>query len=304
MLLYLKTIANTLVEKDKHIMKKRKKKHILLIIVGIIVVLIIISNISDSIKKRNAQKVTYAWPTSGIATLLPEPDTQYGKIKSDSVSSFSIELYSVSSSDFDDYVSQCKNSGFTVDYNGSDAHYYADDESGNSLSIIYQSDDKEMDVSISAAPEEIEETEEIENDINDNLDVYSDSEADESVEEATDDDTEEAPLAGETDEKTDEATVETAQEIADDTSDSQTDSIQFREWVDSYEEFMNQYVEFMKTYDGSNTAALAEYMQLLNQYAEFADDTANLNEKDYSAADWAYYTAAQMRVLDKLSTVQ
>jgi hypothetical protein len=301
MLLYLKMITNTLVEKEKHIMKKRKKKHILLIIVGIIVALIIISNISASIKKRNAQKVTYAWPTSGIATLLPEPNTQYGKIESDSVSYFSIELYSVSSSDFDDYVSRCKNSGFTVDYNGSDAHYYADDESGNSLSIIYQSDDKEMDVSISAAPEEIEE---IENDINDNLDDSSAVEADESAEEATDDDTEEAPLAGETDEKADEATVETDQEIADDTSDSQTDSIQFREWVDSYEEFMNQYVEFMKTYDGSNTAALAEYMQLLNQYAEFADDTANLNEKDYSAADWAYYTAAQMRVLDKLSTVQ
>jgi uncharacterized protein (UPF0212 family) len=98
---------------------------------------------------------------------------------------------------------------------------------------------------------------------------------------------------------------EVTDEITNDAEELPTqDSTDFRAWVDSYEEFMNEYVDFMKTYDQSDTAALLQYGQLMAKYADFAEQTDNLNEEDYSTEDWAYYMQAQARVLQRLSEIQ
>ncbi len=78
----------------------------------------------------------------------------------------------------------------------------------------------------------------------------------------------------------------------------------FRDWVDSYEEFMNEYVEFMKTYDGTNVTQLKQYAKLAEEYAEFIKTTDELNESDYSVDDWKYYLDAQTRITQKLTEIE
>jgi hypothetical protein len=83
--------------------------------------------------------------------------------------------------------------------------------------------------------------------------------------------------------------------------DTTSENVDFREWVDSYEEFMNKYMDFMENYDASDTSALLEYAELMNEMVEFTEDTENLNEDDYSVADWAYYMEAYARIMDRMS---
>ena len=75
--------------------------------------------------------MTYKWPTTGIATLLPEPNLEYGKIMSESSDYFAIDLYFAEEKDFEDYVDKCKDKGFTVDYSLTSSHFSAKDANGN-----------------------------------------------------------------------------------------------------------------------------------------------------------------------------
>ena len=89
------------------------------------------------------KKVAYSWPTTGLATLLPEPEFKYGKITKESANEFEIEFYDVEQKDFDSYVNSCKEKGFTVDFEKKDDSYKAKDANGNQLSIDYNNYSKD-----------------------------------------------------------------------------------------------------------------------------------------------------------------
>ncbi len=78
-------------------------------------------------------------------------------------------------------------------------------------------------------------------------------------------------------------------------------STDFRKWVDDYEKFMNEYCDFMEGYNPSDYIQLARYTQLLGEYSKWVADTEKLEEKDYSAEDWAYLLAAEARVAERVS---
>nr|MCR4611945.1 hypothetical protein [Lachnospiraceae bacterium] len=80
-------------------------------------------------------------------------------------------------------------------------------------------------------------------------------------------------------------------------------SAEFRKWVDDYENFMNEYVSFMENYNPTDYSQIAKYTQLLGEYSKWVADTEKLDEKNYSAEDWAYLTAAEARVAEKLANV-
>ena len=252
---------------------KKNKGPAGLIVFGIIVLVVIIAATCGMMKKNSEKRVTYTWPTSELAKLIPEPDTKYGKITADSEKYFTAEFYYVTESDFQDYVKECKDNGFTVDYMNFDSSYMADDASGNSLDITYEAKEKTMDVTLYAFRETTEETEQGNTEIS-----------------TEDNETETENPSGIDDENTQEETA------GNDTS--------FRDWVDSYEEFMNEYVEFMKTYDGTNVTQLKQYAKLAEEYAEFIKTTDELNESDYSVDDWKYYLDAQTRITQKLTEIE
>lgn len=51
---------------------------------------------------------------------------------------------------FEDYVEECKDAGFTVDYSRQDSYYLADDGEGYSLSLMFDKDGEELTISLSA----------------------------------------------------------------------------------------------------------------------------------------------------------
>ena len=287
---------------------KKNKRPTGLIIVGIIVLCIIFSSVNSSIKSARSKKVKYSWPTTGIATLLPQPKSEYGEIDYDSEDYFSIVVYDVSQNAFNEYTDSCKEKGFTVDYKGSSSYYSAEDPAGNSLQLFYSEGKKELDISVRAYEEQPEQ-DVTESDTDSATEAASTEEA---VEESSEESIEQsdAEPAEESIEQSDaEPTEESEAELSQESqaeSEVQNDA-GFRAWVDSYEEFMNEYVDFMKKYDesdGTDLSWLADYATMVSKYTEYIEKAGEINEDELSVDDWAYYMAAETRILKKLSEIQ
>ena len=78
------------------------------------------------------------WPSMGAGSLVPAPSSTVGLIDSDSSTFFYAYVGETDQAAFSEYVNACADAGFTVDYDKGDTWYYADDASGNSISLNYQ----------------------------------------------------------------------------------------------------------------------------------------------------------------------
>lgn len=82
----------------------------------------------------------YLWPESGVGSLLPEPDNEYGNIVEDRNRSFEAKIYNVTEEDFENYIQACKDAGFTENVSQTQAGFNADDKDGNSISLYLFTD--------------------------------------------------------------------------------------------------------------------------------------------------------------------
>ena len=78
------------------------------------------------------------WPTSEIASTLPQPNSLYGKIISNTSSRFTVYIGNMTIDDFNDYISLVITAGYNVNYRRDDYYYYADNAEGNDLTIEYE----------------------------------------------------------------------------------------------------------------------------------------------------------------------
>jgi RNA polymerase subunit RPABC4/transcription elongation factor Spt4 len=249
------------------------------VLILIIVVIVVVNSASSQIKKMSKENSEYKWPDSELASLISKPDSKYGEIISDRENHFSIKIYKTSSSQFEDYIDNCKLMGFTVDYSRTNSSYYADNLDGYSLSLIYNEKDKEMSIYLDKP--------------SDKSSIYvQESERDTIVSE-------------------DKATEETAQiesesinaveetQVLEDKSDliNGVDP-DLKAFLDEYEEFMNQYTDFMVKYESSDDALgmMLDYTKMLQEYAEFTDKLEKYDTKEMSDADAAYYLEVTSRV--------
>ncbi len=92
--------------------------------------------------------VELKWQTNGLFSYLPEPTISTGKITMETEKQIQFELYKVTESDFEDYVTACKEAGFTVDITKTDSVFYADNEDGLDLNLFYYSNKKTLKVSL------------------------------------------------------------------------------------------------------------------------------------------------------------
>lgn len=250
-------------------MKKLKK---LLIIVVAIVVIAFIWKVYNGIQMRNTTPLgdeydEITWPTSAIAQLLPVPeDLSNGVISSDREDYLSVYLGKLSKDDYQSYVEQCKEKGFTVDYSSSDDYYFANNSEGYRLSVDYDVDRRMMDVSVSAPVETIP--------------------TPEATPEPTETTTEEP------------ATDDTSSEEVDPDFKATMDS--YETTINNYCDFMEKY----NNAGPEDTAAmLADYTSYLQQYTETIDALNSIDEASLSAADLAYYTEVNGRISQRLLEV-
>ena len=261
---------------------KKGKGRGLLIAIVVIVAIVVVGGISRCGGGEKDEPKQLNWPTEGLATMLPDPKTDKGEVIIDSADSLSVHLDGYSVDDFNDYVSACKEKGFTVDYSSSSTSYSASTEEGYSLMLFYSENNEELSVSLNAPAEEEPASDEAE----------SETPAETPEPEATPE-PEPAPEP--------EAPAE-----PEPTSGATSGSADFRAMVDEYEAFMNEYCDFMENYnsDSGNVVSMAlDYASMMSRYGEWAEKIDAIDESTLSAEDDLYFLDAQTRINQRLLSI-
>ncbi len=97
-------------------------------------------------KNENSMKVRldspeemdeFEWPTTGLGSMLPKPKSNYGKIGWNSSESLIIDVGNTTIEEYNEYVKECENFGYTIDYLKGEETYSAKNSDGYSLSVSY-----------------------------------------------------------------------------------------------------------------------------------------------------------------------
>ncbi len=210
------------------------------------------------------------WPDSDLAKMLPVPKSKTGKINNDSSNYLRVSIDKTSESDFKEYVKACKEKGFDVDYSNGDNYYRAKNSKGYSLEVSLSAFDV-MDIYLSTPKEETTEAET--------------SKAESSKQESS---------------KKESSKSEQSSKSAEGVTP------EFKEAMDSYEEFFDEYIDFMVRYSESDNPIemMDEYYDYLNKYSETMQELSDMEDKEVTDADRLYYIEVQTRILDKLSKVE
>lgn len=78
---------------------------------------------------------------------------------------------------------------------------------------------------------------------------------------------------------------------------------EFKQKMDSYEQFFDTYIAFMKSYDATDTSMLGEYMELLEDYEKAMQALDDIGESELTPEQDAYYSEVLMRINKKLLEV-
>lgn len=116
----------------------------------VIIIFLFVRNGTINIYNDNATdyNTTFEWQTNGLFSQLPKPSTNNGRVVSEHEKQINIELYHITSEDFDSYVKDCREVGFTIDVTKNDSVFYAHDDEGYDLSIFYDDEEDVMKIYI------------------------------------------------------------------------------------------------------------------------------------------------------------
>lgn len=223
------------------------------------------------------------WPNSDLAKLIPEPNSTTGKVARESSDGFYIYVGETSIEDFNSYADDCGEVGFNVDYEKGDKYYRAYDETGNYVSLVY-SGNNVMTVEMKIAEEK------------------------ETVAATEEPATEEATVVATEEPDSDDETTTNDEETSKDDSSDLVDGMrpEFKEAMDTYEDFMNEYCEFMEKYaasDRTDLGLLADYADYMSKYADMAEAFEEWKGDDMNAKETVYYIEVQARITKKLLEV-
>lgn len=224
---------------------------------------------------------TLRWPDSALGKAVPKPDSDKGKVETDTESQFIVYVGGFEIDKLDSYIEACIKAGFTVDYDRGDKYYHAYDKNNYYLKISYEGFQT---ICIEASVKEEETTATQNTDDTKKEDISKSAKADSS--------------------KTD-SSKSASSASSSSNSDSGEVSADFKEMMDEYESFMDSYVDFMQRYKDSDNPAsmMAEYSEMMKKYSEFMNKVNAVNTNDLSAADYAYYLEVTARVNKKLASV-
>ncbi len=97
----------------------------------------------ESIKK-------FKWSEIVLADILPAPNSRFGEILSNSENGISLDVHKINREQYNDYIEQCTEKGFTVDLEQIGDFFTAYDGSGYKLSLNYYESDSKMHINVGA----------------------------------------------------------------------------------------------------------------------------------------------------------
>ena len=129
----------------------KPKRRGCLIAVAVVIVIAIVGSIARCVGGGEEDRLE--WPTSGLATMLPTPDSERGTVVIDDADTFDANVEGWKKSDYDAYVEQCTEKGFTVDAVDDGDGYEAFTEDGYHLKLSYYDGLEEMSLRLEAPRE-------------------------------------------------------------------------------------------------------------------------------------------------------
>lgn len=281
------------------------------ILLLILVIFGVYNTISRKIEEKEEKSSEYRWPNSELAGMIPQPDSPYGRISSESKNSFSIDIYKISEQQFEDYVDECKAYGFSVDYDKISGYYSADNEEGYSLMITYDDEEKEMGIFL-YVPSDQEDTSKAESNSeidSEEMDASGqpDDPNDEQTENTGSDESSEPEESGTQQEEEPSTDTEESQPSDEEKADELVDGMrpEFKEAMDSYEAFYDEYCEFLEEYSKNPTdvALLKKYTDFLSKTQEMEEKFEAWDDNEMNSAELKYYTEVHQRIMQKLLEV-
>lgn len=203
------------------------------------------------------------WPSNGLATKVPIPKSLFGRISYNNSKQFIVDIGSTTIDDYNLYVKECENLGFTVDYSKSDKSYRAKNNEGYELHLMYLGGSK-MQISVK-----------FENDSN-----TSKGNSDSSI------------SNNNTNSSITDSSINNSNEIRKD----------FKDAMDSYESYVDEYVEFIKKYNEnpSDITLISNYAKMLTKYNQLTKDFKKWKDSDLNDAEESYFIEVETRVNKKL----
>lgn len=228
------------------------------------------------------------WPDTEVAKIIPAPSGEITDISYDD-DGIDAEM-EWSEDEFNEYMSACKENGFTKkqDYSKTDysIDYSAKDSDGNKLSIDYDPDEETGSIRLETAAY-IKKTEKEDAE-------YEKQQA-------------KKKKAKKEKAKREKARKEKARKKkAQQRSSSAGLDPNFKKAMDNYESFMDKYVAFMKKYNNCDdvSSMSADYMDMMEKYEKTQKKIDKIKNRDLTTKELAYYNEVTQRVLEKLSEIQ
>lgn len=206
----------------------------------------------------------FVWPDSDIAKLLPVPKSNFGVVEWERSEGFVADVANTSIDDFNEYISSCKEKGFTVDYQAGGDFYYANDEVGNKLTLRHNDGDVML-VRIDAPSEdELETSDSTEGTSTDNINR-------------------------ETSEQNMDSGIRSEFKEALDS---------YEKFIDEYCEFMKKYNSSSDT-----LSMLKDYTDYMTQYGDMINKIKKIGDEEMSSEEAVYYAEVTARVSKKILEV-
>lgn len=143
-------VVSFLMQKD--IIKSPKSwlsKAFLILAIVLIIPYVAVYNTNIAYSKAK----NFDWNDMVLSNVLPEPKSHLGEIYSNSKDGLSLYIYKTSSDDYDNYIKECKNKGFTIDIEQLGDLFNAYNAEGYSLSLMYDKTMKKMRIDLDSPME-------------------------------------------------------------------------------------------------------------------------------------------------------
>lgn len=126
---------------------KGRKRRGCLVAVVVVVALFVITGVS---RCGGGGDERLDWPTSGLATMLPKPDSDAGSISTNDNEAFSADVDNYTQEQFDSYAAQCQEMGFTVEAMTDTDEFDAYSVDGHHLTLSFSDSQESMDIDLEA----------------------------------------------------------------------------------------------------------------------------------------------------------
>lgn len=132
-----------------HIIKEKKRYiHILVAIVGILLIAPTVRSCGSVNEEEKVEDTN--WTVVFMGNKVPEPESKKLDIHENTDSEFWVDVMKVSDEDYYEYISACKELGYTVEMNESSIGYSAYNDEGYFLDILRYNSKKEMTIRLEA----------------------------------------------------------------------------------------------------------------------------------------------------------